>query len=195
MNVQKVLNITRLWLPIAVVTAGLCGLVYATVQQSLRHSANDPQIQMAEDAAYALGSGHRTESVLPPTQIDMSQSLAPFLIVYDDAGNVTASSASLYGRPPSLPQGVLGYTRAHGEDRITWQPAPGVRIAAVITPFAATNGAPSGFVLAGRSLREIEERESQVELITGAALLVILAASLAVVVFGEIVLSGTKRQG
>ncbi len=48
---QRILNILKAWLPIAVVTIGLCGLAYLTVQQSLRQGANDPQIQMADDTA------------------------------------------------------------------------------------------------------------------------------------------------
>ena len=39
------------WLPLAVASTGMCLLVYATVQQNYRQSLNDPQIQMAEDAA------------------------------------------------------------------------------------------------------------------------------------------------
>jgi hypothetical protein len=41
------------WLPLAVAITILAGLVYATVQQSLRQGANDPQIQLAEDTAAA----------------------------------------------------------------------------------------------------------------------------------------------
>jgi hypothetical protein len=61
----KAKNILRHWLPLAAVTTLLCGLVYLAVQQSLRQGANDPQIQMAEDAAAALVAGSTPESVLP----------------------------------------------------------------------------------------------------------------------------------
>ncbi|HEX8964956.1 MAG TPA: hypothetical protein VF820_00820, partial [Patescibacteria group bacterium] len=51
-----------------------------------------------------------------------------------------------------------------GEDRITWQPEKGVRIAAVIDKLS---GDKKGFVLVGRNLREIESRENYSELVCG----------------------------
>ena len=57
----------------------------------------------------------------------------------------------------------------------------------------AFGGAQPGFVLAGRSLREVEIRASQVEQITGIAWLVTLAVSLFVVAACELIL-GNKKQ-
>ena len=53
-------------------------------------------------------------------------------------------------------------------------------------------GAESGFVLAGRSLREIEKRETQVELEAGLALTATLEASPVVVGLCEIFLSDRR---
>lgn len=186
---QRFLKILRVWLPIAVITAAFCGLAYLTVQQSLRQGANDPQIQMAEDAASALAQGWNAEALVPLSTVDIARSLAPFMIIYDDAGNVLASSAVLHVVTPDLPAGVLDYTRAYGEDRVTWQPEEGVRIAAVVIRYEGTQ---SGFVLAGRSLREVEAREAQTQQLAGLALVVTLAASLAAVLLGEFFLRGKK---
>jgi len=182
---SKLKNILRHWLPLVVVIVLLCGLVYLTVQQSLRMGANDPQIQMAEDAATTLAAGGTPVSILPTTQLDISNSLAPFLVVYSDAGEPLASSGLLNGAAPLLPAGVFDYTRLKGEDRVSWQPKSGVRVAAVVVAYG---GSHPGFVLAGRSLREVEIRESQVEQITGIAMLVTLAGSLFVVVLSELIL-------
>ena len=81
-----IFKIIKKWLPLAIVTAGLCALVYLTVQQSLRLGANDPQIQMAEDAASSLNGGASTESVLPSSKVEIADSLAPFVIVFDSSG-------------------------------------------------------------------------------------------------------------
>jgi hypothetical protein len=148
-----------------------------------------PQIQMAEDAADALAQGAVAESLLPP-HIDVGKSLAPFVIVYDDTGQVVASSGLLHGKVPSLPAGVLEYTRRRGQDRVTWQPENGVRVAAVVARF---QGANAGFVLAGRSLREVEKRETQTELVAGAAWVATLAALLVVVVACELILVDRRR--
>jgi hypothetical protein len=187
---QKAKMVFKQWLPIAVVLTAVCGLVYAAVQQSLRQGANDPQIQLAEDAADALAGGAQPASVVPEDRTDIAKSLAPFVMVFDDQGKNLTSSGLLHGQIPALPDGVLDYVRQHGEDRVTWQPEPGVRIAAVIL---ACGGSEPGFVLAGRSLREVEIREDQIEFFAGATWLAGLLLSLVVIALGERFLSDAVR--
>jgi hypothetical protein len=188
---EKIKRTLRLWLPLAVVITAMCGLVYVAVQQVLRQTANDPQIQMAEDAAAALESGAAVESVVPPEKTAIEGSLAPFVMVFNDQGEVVGSSAQLHGQVPRLPTGVLDYVRSHGEDRVTWQPEPGVRIAAVIV---RSQGAQPGFVLAGRSLREVEVREDNAQLEAAAAWFVTMAVSLAAVILGELFLAEKREK-
>jgi hypothetical protein len=164
------------WLPVGAAITVLSLFGYGLVQQDLRQSANDPQIQMAEDAAAALAAGQTPRSADTAASVDITKSLAPFLIVYDESGAVTSSTARLNGNTPALPQGVLDDARQHGLDGFTWQPAPGVRSATVVTHYA---GASSGFVLSGRSLREVEDRESRIEQLAVLGWLVALAGSLA----------------
>jgi hypothetical protein len=172
------------WLPLAAATAGLCGLVYLSIQQSLRMGANDPQIQMAEDSANALNAGAGLDSIIPATKVELASSLAPFLIVFDNSGNVLASSATLHGAVPLYPSGVLDYTRKNGEDRVTWQPESAIRMATVVVRY------DQGFVLAGRSLREVEIRSDNVEKISGLAMLVIWAATLVLIAMGALIEPG-----
>ncbi len=160
------------WFPLAVAVSALALLVYVAVQQNYRQNANDPQVQLAEDAAARLEAGDQAQTVVGTGKVDIARSLAPFLIVYDDAGQVVASSAQLNGQTPQLPPGVLDAVRRTGEDRISWQPQPGVRSATVIERVV---GSSPGFVLAGRSLREVEDRESQ---LTGEVFWLWLAAML-----------------
>ena len=99
-----------------------------------------------------MSAGKSALAVVPAgVPVDIAGSLAPFMTIYDDSGVPIASSGHLDGALPRLPQGVLDYARAHGENRVTWQPLTGVRVAAVVTRYS---GQASGFVLAGRSLRE-----------------------------------------
>ncbi len=187
---MKIQNILRHWLPLAVVITALSGLVYLVVQQSLRWGANDPQIQMAEDAAAVLTSGGAPESILPIDQVEISTSLAPFMVIYSDTGEGIASNALLHGVVPALPPGVFAYTRQNGEDRVSWQPEPGVRISAVVVAYG---GAQPGFVMAGRSLREVEKREDQVQQLAGIAWLISLAGSLVVVAGSELIFAEKKH--
>jgi hypothetical protein len=182
-------NIIRRWLPIGLIIIMLSGLAYLLAQQILRQNANDPQVQMAEDAA-ALLSNEKNESLpIPDEMIDYGKSLAPFLIVFDDAGNVVGSSGKLNDIIEVPPAGVLDYVREHGEDRVTWQPSPTTRVAAVIV---RVEGVHPGFVLAGRSLREVEERSNMLLSLVLLGLIVMLATSLILVVALELIFSRHK---
>lgn len=173
------------YLPLAIVIVAGFGFSYLVIQQALRMGANDPQVQMAEDASVALAYSANVDQVVPSQKVDIGRSLAPFLIVYDSTGKVMASSATLQGVTPVLPPGVLDYVRIHGEDRVTWQPAPGVRIAAVIAPVETQAMGSPAFVLAGRSLRESEARADQFLQLTAAGMLFTLIVVLVVVILLE----------
>jgi hypothetical protein len=181
MTMRSLASVFRAWFPVALVSFILCGLIHLAVQQDLRQSANDPQIQLAEDAAMSIEQGKAPSTFLPPQTIDIAKSLTPFVVIYDDNGKPIATSGNLNGAPPLLPDGVTDYVKAHGENRVTWQPQPNVRIAAVIT---RVDGKVPGYVLAGRSLREVEIRESKLELEVGLAFLASLIVSfLALAIF------------
>ncbi|MDE2041332.1 MAG: hypothetical protein KGI59_03075 [Patescibacteria group bacterium] len=154
------------YLPYAILGTILSFTVYAVVQQNIRMSANDPQIQLAEDGAAAISNGASAQNIVGSGRVDMQKSLAPFVIVYDDSGKVLASSGYIGNDIPLLPTGVLDYTRSNIDDRITWQPASTTRLAAVIR---RVSGGTPGFVLAGRNIREIESREHQLLLMVAAA--------------------------
>lgn len=141
-----------LFVILAVVITALCGLIFTALQQHYRQSANDPQIQISEYTANLLVNGGDVTTLLPPEQADLNYSLATFIIVYDDSGLSTVASAQLDGQIPELPKGVLDAARVNGQNRVTWEPKEGVRIAAVVTRYEG------GYILAGRSLREVENR-------------------------------------
>jgi len=143
--------------------------MYATVQQNYRQSLNDPQIQMAEDAAAQISSGKEIDEVVPTNVVDISTSLSPWLAVYTNAGVPLLSSGKLNGELPQLPQGVFDTSTWHtyaedgfalpvpqDEDRFTWQPQSDVRQAVVMVHYDSANG--TGFVVAGRNMREVENR-------------------------------------
>jgi hypothetical protein len=165
------------WLPLVVAVTGLAGLVYLAVQQDYRMSANDPQIQMAEEAASALSGGASPASLVGSSTVDIEHSLAPFLVVYSKFRAPVASSARLGGRIPVPPAGVFDYTNEHGEDRFTWQPRRGLRYATVLAAVGVPPSDVTGFVFAGRSLREVEARIDILGLQVGAAWLVTIVAT------------------
>jgi sensor histidine kinase regulating citrate/malate metabolism len=131
------------------------GVVYATVQQSYRTAANDPQMQIARDINARIHQGKRIENFFTDT-INIGQSLSAFVTLYQPDQKPIRSSGYLDGKMPELPAGVLDFAKAQGEDEVTWQPRNGVRIAMVII---SSNSSPVGFVAAGRSLQDVEVRE------------------------------------
>ena len=158
------------FLPLAIVATGLAGLVYLVAQQDGRWLANEPQVQLAEDAATRLDAGGRPGDQVGAVPVDIARSLAPFVVVYGTAGNVLATDGTLDGQPPAVPPGVLATARSSGRDAVTWQPRPGIRIATVTVPWTG------GTVLAGRSLRLVEEHAATLQTIVGAGWLATLVA-------------------
>ncbi len=148
--------------------------IYATVQHALRTYANDPQVQYALDAAEGLKTGNGMPN-MAGNSIDITKSLGTFYILYDKDKQLTSSTALLNGVTPTVPQGVLDYAKAHGEDRITWEPQDGVRIAAIVEYYNDKN---EGYVVVGRSLKEIEIREANVLYLSMLGFILASAASI-----------------
>ncbi len=173
------------WIPLGIAITLICGLIYVTVQQNYRQSLDDPQIQMAEDAAAEIEQGSSPASVVPKQEVNMAASLAPWLAVYTASGTPIASSATLNGAEPIMPQGVFDISTWHkyaadlfpvtvpsNEDRFTWQPQSNVRQAVVLVQ--ASNGM---FVASGRNMREVENREGTLTLMVGLGWIVTLVIS------------------
>jgi len=154
--IKWLLNSLRVWLPLGAAVTLIAGLIYLSDQQQIRLEGNNPQVQIAEDAAAALAAGKTADALVPFEKVEISQSLTPYLIVYDAGGTLLAGNAVLHGIAPSIPTGIFDSVRKDGEDRVTWQPEVGVRQAAVVAP---VNGGKGGFVLVGRSMRELEALE------------------------------------
>jgi hypothetical protein len=141
-------------------------VVYASVQQAHRSSANDPQIQIARDLSYQLSKGKPIDQLIPADTIDIAQSLAVFTVVFDKNGNPLQTTGYLNGRIPQPPPGIWEFTSANNEDALTWQPQSDVRMAMVFEKIMAPG---EGFVAVGRSLKETEIRESNLVKMVGMA--------------------------
>ncbi|MDP9048773.1 MAG: hypothetical protein M3N14_11605 [Bacteroidota bacterium] len=142
------------WLPYAAVITLLCGLMYTVTQQNFRMTANDPQYQLVEDGSAAIDKAADPKSLLNSASvIEISKSLAPFMVIYNASGKPVASNGNLDGKTLAIPKGVLDYIEKNGSDAATWQPRPGVRLAMV-----GMRSDGGQIVIAGRSLRKVEER-------------------------------------
>lgn len=167
MKARFALRVTLAWLPLAVVSFMLAMVSYIGIQQSHRTSADDPQLSIAHEAAVTLSRGTLPETIVPDGFVVIGQSLAPYLNIYDGQGLPLAGNGRLYGNVPKLPPGVFTSAAQTGENRVTWQPEPGIRHAIVVVPYG---DGPLGYAVAGRSLSEVEKRERALTLMTGGAL-------------------------
>ena len=144
---RRVIGVTAGVLGVATVLAAL--IVY---EFGLRQPANHPQLDVADAAVARLNAGADPSTVVPARQVEIG-SPDVYVMVLDSNRMVLATSAHLNGVTVIPPYGVFEYALAHGDDRITWQPAPEVRSAIVVEAYHG------GFVVAGRTLGDSENLE------------------------------------
>ncbi len=184
-NASKTTIRSSSWRIVAPLTLALVVVVwfaYAAMQQSYRLNANDPQIQFAGDVAAQMSAGSLPEDAIDTRaiKVDPSKSLDTFAAIVDSNGTVTASDMTLNDATAVPPKGVLAASSLTHQNRITWQPQAGTRIALVVQAYKHDNN--SGYVLVGRSLKEVEVREDMLfwmaTAATGAVILLGFAAAL-----------------
>lgn len=146
------------WVYGALIISASFALVGVVAQQSYRQSANDPQVQIANDATIALQSSAAILDLIPKQRVQIDLSLKDFLVIYDTEGNPIAGNGYIGEKLLVVPKGVFEAAKALGENRVTLEPRPGIRIAAVAVPFVGREA--NGYALSGRNLSEVEVREA-----------------------------------
>jgi hypothetical protein len=145
------------WIGCCVLATIGAAAVYGVAQQVGRRAADDvPRALVAQQVA-ALSSQEPTTGLPafgPATSLS-SQS-APFVIVYDSAHRIMATTALLDDGTPHLPDGTLDDAVSRGRTNVTWQPRAGVREAVIAQPWTGPSG--SGVVVAGVGLGATEDR-------------------------------------
>ncbi|HSX02173.1 MAG TPA: hypothetical protein VLI05_02540 [Candidatus Saccharimonadia bacterium] len=169
----------RAWLPLVVVVVGLVAFGYVAVQQNYRQSANDPQLQLASDAATLIKNGAEPAAVVPAARVDLASSLAPFMLIGDGSGRLVAGNGWLAGSTPLPPAGVFADTLRSGSRSFTWQTAAGARFAAVAEP------AGDDVVVVARSLAPTEQRIGRLTVMAALALIGLLVATLGAVMLAR----------
>lgn len=150
--------VLRRSLPSIVVATVVIATGYALLLQHERLSADDLPVQIAEDMAERMKQGVPPQSLVGGVRINPSTSLAPFAIVMNDKGKVVANSFRLTSdETPRIPAGVLQAAKEKGEHRVTWQPAPYVRLATAVV-YDKTKQGSGTYIVVGHSLRETEAR-------------------------------------
>ena len=160
----------RRWAIATAVVTTLALASYGIPQQHLRNGADNPQRAQSARLAESLSHGVAASAALHGPKVDLRTSLAGHTTIYSASGRILASTATLDGATPRIPAGVLRSALRDGVDRVTWQPADGVRVAAIARPY--DNGA--GVIVVGRSLREVEHRIDRLTRAVGLAWLTVM---------------------
>jgi hypothetical protein len=146
------------------------GLVFIATQQSLRLSANDPQVQITQDILNSLSQGADPKQ-LSVTTVDMANTTSAFVIIYDNNQKAVGTTVELDKKTPVPPSQAFEKTKNNNENRFTWEAKKGLRQATVMVKYK------DGYVLAGKSLGEIENRINVILRIVGIAWIVGIAAT------------------
>jgi hypothetical protein len=172
------------WVPLGVAIVFTFGAVYLALQQSYRTNANDPQVQIAQDLVNNIAAGEDASSLNQSPKIDIGKSLSTFVIVYNKDKQIIANTATLGKNTPAPPKEVLneigkkknylGQSQDPYENRFTWQPQKGVRLAVVIAK------GENSYVLVGRNLREVENRIANLTITLGLIMVLTLITSLGI---------------
>ncbi len=150
--------------PFAVLITLMCGLLFVTLQQTLRLGANEPLIQLALELSNRLSKEPEIPHQFPTNKIDISKSLSTFFYVYDANKQFVGTTASINGEEIQIPHGLLEVARKNGQRRVTWQPTKNVRAALVVVHFKDQS---EGFVAVGRNLEETELLIYKIQILVG----------------------------
>ena len=145
-------NRFRLWLALAGAVTFTIGTSYALTQQATRLAADDLPLSLSQNAKQEIESGADASDVVPALKTDLRTNNNAFVIVTDDSYHVVASSATLNNKTPLPPKGVFEFTKKHGIDQFTWEPASGVRLATNVSSYK------DGLIITGQSLKPAQDR-------------------------------------
>ena len=136
---------------------GTIAILFATIasHQVIRMGVDSRLSVIAQDAGTELVSGALISPLVAGKIIQIKKSGSAFLSILDNDGKILGTNGSLEGVDLIPPKGVLEYTRAHTEERVTWEPQQGVRIATVLRYIA---GETPMYVVAGVSLAEAQRQ-------------------------------------
>jgi hypothetical protein len=146
----------RTWLAVVGASTLVLGATYAIAQQSTRLDANDSPLVAAQTAKHELENGAIPSDVIPSLKTDLTNDSTVFVTITDSSHHILASNAQLNGKPALPPSGVFDYTKSHGSDQITWQPASNARLAAEVLSYGQSPN--DGFIITGQSLKPAEKR-------------------------------------
>jgi hypothetical protein len=146
-----------IWLSLMLAGIFTAGCVYIVAQQTIRMGENAPAAAIAYETRIKLENGQAPDQATGKTDIRVS--LEPFVMIYDAQRKLVATSASYGSESLVIPPGVFDSIDKNGDNRVTWQPKPGLRFATVGIKHA------DGYIIGCVSLTEAEKLINQITLL------------------------------
>lgn len=156
-NLQQALDryrIVAIFLTLVVIISIVFVTICYTARGVMRQSANDPQVEVTDQVASIIRQGAPLDQIISAAeQVDLGDSQALFVMIFDKDKKLVGTSATLNGQPISIPDEAFDRAKAGSDYRFTREPQQGSRFALVVKAVD-----DSGYVVAGRSLAEMEKR-------------------------------------
>lgn len=134
---------------VLLVTTIFVSICYAS-RAVFRQAANDPQIEVTEQVAKIIEQGVPLEAIISSAEVvELNDSKALFVVIYDGEKNLVASSATLDGQSLSIPAEQVALASGQDTHRFDWQPKDELKFALV-----SKKVGDSAYIVAGRSLAE-----------------------------------------
>lgn len=149
-------RVGKIWGIVAIGVTLVMIFGFVVGQQVFRMSANDPQAEIIDGVADALAAGQDPKALGTLAQVDLQKNLTPFIVAFDRDRKLLAGNGQVDGQTPVPPDKAFSKANQKGKVQFTWSPKQGVKIASIMRYYAS--GEISGFVLVGKSLREVEAR-------------------------------------
>lgn len=156
-NLQQALNTYRtvvIFVTLVLILTVIFGSIFTIGQQVLRGDSDYPQVEVIQQVEGIIKQGVPLDVIVNSEEaIDLESSMSLFVMIFDKDKNLVGSSAKIGGQSPTPSAENFDLAKSKGENRFTWQPEKGVRVAAVLKPVG-----DNAYVLAGKSLKETDKR-------------------------------------
>ncbi|MEM1312467.1 MAG: hypothetical protein AAGF07_03310 [Patescibacteria group bacterium] len=181
------------WLVLAIAISFIFGFIFIATHQIMRTEANTPLVDTGQNILGYLENDETVDSQLEQLvsqieqspKVDVRDSDKVVVSIYNDSGEVQASTASLDEESPTLESEIFGQAKQDGVNKITWAPEDDkeVRLAFIVYPIKEGD---KGYLVIGKSLEETEINITKI----GKVLLAGWLITLLVTLLSSLVLNG-----
>jgi len=115
-------KLIKIWLTLMLAGVFTVGCVYVVSQQIVRQGADAPAAAIAYETVIDMVDKGQSAGEAASVKTDITLSLQPFAMVYDNDKNLITTSAGYGSEKYQFPASALNVVDENHDNRITWQP-------------------------------------------------------------------------